>query len=942
MQIGTRCLLTLWLIFIIGDYLSGQKGNYLVRSTQFNNASGLSNNHTLQSFKDSRGIFWVVRDNGIDRFDGLNFKPLRLAELEQQPGLIILLEDEGQNLWIKRADQKFFFLHIHTEQLRSSAEKFGPTFPSNANFAIRGKDHSFLIQTDLDKIIRYHPGKPPEDFYKEPGMVVAPLVETAEGLVWLESNHNGKGGAMILLGKNRAVERIIPYSDSHIYGKGIWGGDTIHYLTQDSFYVANRSGILMRKALKSMLPNYSFADTYTTGTFPRIKVDPSRDLIWMYYPNNLYVLDKSLRLVYAFNEPSQWRLRSHINDLNIGRQQYVWLSSLYGLQKICFRLNPFKQYLTHDIGNSTGADLNSCYAIQQAADGQMYVIVPPSVFRLPKDGRATKIIQGDSVNGRTLCAMDADEAGNLWYVGTTLCCYNVFSGKTTTYPFSSKKNWAIKKIGQRVWMGNPLTWLDLKDGSLHKVEVLNGFEEFKQAEIYNFYPKSSQELWILSSNGLYVLDIQKGITAHYWKGGKGNYYLPADNLRHLFKDAEGRFWIACTEGLLCWNEQDAGKTALFGIDDGVSNNCHGVLADEYGFLWISSDFGLIQFDPKTNRARSFYTSDGLSSDEFNPLSFFQSKAGTLYFGSMNGVVSFDPKDLATNFEVSPSKANLVLTECYLFSGKSNKEEDIRKAVWENSRIDIMPGDRFLSVKFALTDYSDPSKIMYKYRIKGFEEDWHLSRENEVLVSGLPYGAYVLEVISYAANGLPVNQNLEIPIKVWRPFYLQGWFFLLMVLILAAAVCRYVKWRIKVLKNRAMPLESTVEERPQYLERTTSVLESTTEHEAGLNEQELLFLREVREAILVELANTSLDVKMLCRLTGMSESHLHRKLTALTGLSVGRFIHQVRLQEARVLLQHKVLSISEVAFRTGFTDPAYFTRLFRKTFGQSPSAYRAGL
>jgi|GEM_PF-3028071 len=943
MKNGTRYLLILWLIFNFGAYLYAQKVNYLVHSTQFNNTSGFSNNHVLQSFKDSRGMLWAVRDNGIDRFDGSSFKALRKPELTNRSALSILLEDEDHDLWIKRDDQKIFFLNINTERLRNSDEKFGPTFPQNTNFAIRGKDHSFLIQTDVDKIIRYYPGQPPEDFYKEPGMVVAPLLETEDGLVWLESNYNGNGGAMIALGKNRAVERVIPYTNSHIYGKGIWGGDTIHYMTRDSFYVANRGGVLTRKALKMMLPNFTFTDTYIAGPFPRVKVDPSRDLIWIYYSNELYVLDKSLQLMYHFNEPNQLTLRSNVYDLNIGRQQYVWLSSIYGLQKIWFSQNPFQQYLGCDIANAKGADLNSCRAIRQAADGQIYVLAPPSIFKLSKDGNAQKVILGDPLNGLGFVrAMDVDALGNIWYAATALCCYNVFSGKTITYPFDSQGTWAIKKVGQRVWLGNPLTWLDLKDGSLHKVEALNGFDAFEQAEIYDFYPKSPQELWLLSSNGLYVLDIQKGITAHYWKGGKENYYLPADNLRHLLEDSEGRFWIACTEGLLSWNEKDTEKTSLYGIEDGISNNCHGVLADEYGFLWISSDFRLIQFDPKTKRARSYYTSDGLSSDEFNRLSFCKSKSGVLYFGGINGIISFDPKDLATNFEASPSNASLVLTECRLFSGKSNEEEDIRNSVWANSRIDIMPGDRFLRVKVALTDYADPSKIIYKYRIKGFKEDWHLSRENELLVAGLPYGTYVLEVISFAAKGLLVNQKIEIPIKVWRPFYMQGWFFGLLALILAAAVYWYVKWRTKLLKKRKMQLESTVEESTKYLERTISASESATETEAELNEQGLQFLHEVREAIIVELDNTSLDVKMLCRLTGKSESHLHRKLKALTGLPAGRYIHQIRLQEARVLLQQKGLSITEVAFKTGFSDPAYFSRLFSKAFGQSPSAYRADL
>ena len=72
---------------------------------------------------------------------------------------------------------------------------------------------------------------------------------------------------------------------------------------------------------------------------------------------------------------------------------------------------------------------------------------------------------------------------------------------------------------------------------------------------------------------------------------------------------------------------------------------------------------------------------------------------------------------------------------------------------------------------------------------------------------------------------------------------------------------------------------------------------------------------------------------------MSKSQLHRKLTALTGLSANRFLRSIRLARARALLENSALSIAQVAEETGFRSADYFGRVFQKAFGESPRAYR---
>ena len=107
------------------------------------------------------------------------------------------------------------------------------------------------------------------------------------------------------------------------------------------------------------------------------------------------------------------------------------------------------------------------------------------------------------------------------------------------------------------------------------------------------------------------------------------------------------------------------------------------------------------------------------------------------------------------------------------------------------------------------------------------------------------------------------------------------------------------------------------------------------------EKEGTFIQKLRNLILERIADPALNVAMLCELIGMSRTQLHNKIKALTGLSTSRFLRQVRMQEARKLLLETDLQIAEIAFKCGYIDPPYFTRMFVSEFGETPSELRKG-
>jgi len=99
-----------------------------------------------------------------------------------------------------------------------------------------------------------------------------------------------------------------------------------------------------------------------------------------------------------------------------------------------------------------------------------------------------------------------------------------------------------------------------------------------------------------------------------------------------------------------------------------------------------------------------------------------------------------------------------------------------------------------------------------------------------------------------------------------------------------------------------------------------------------------FLRELVLLIEEHLESEDFDIPLLCTKVAMSQSVLYKKVKAVTGLSVGDFIRQVRFRKAASLLEEGQLSVYEVAYAVGFSDSKYFSREFKKVFGKTPSAY----
>ena len=271
----------------------------------------------------------------------------------------------------------------------------------------------------------------------------------------------------------------------------------------------------------------------------------------------------------------------------------------------------------------------------------------------------------------------------------------------------------------------------------------------------------------------------------------------------MYIDKKGLIWLATSDGLISWQPACQGTTGRlavgsqqqkikhYTIKDGLSCNIlHAVYEDDYEYLWLSSNEGLMQFDKQTGKVVTYTTENGLLHNEFNRISHFQAEDGKLYFGGLTGVISFHPKHfLQVRHEGRQEK--LVVTDFQQFSAKKGQFENLTQELTQSQSIRLKPNDRFFKLNIALLDFKN--EATYQYRIRDLY-DWQTTTDSELNISGLPYGSYTLEIKAFNENQNEAANTLSFVIYVLRPFYLQWWFLVLILGSIGTSAFYFLKWR----------------------------------------------------------------------------------------------------------------------------------------------------
>ncbi|HEX9955594.1 MAG TPA: two-component regulator propeller domain-containing protein, partial [Fibrella sp.] len=292
---------------------------------------------------------------------------------------------------------------------------------------------------------------------------------------------------------------------------------------------------------------------------------------------------------------------------------------------------------------------------------------------------------------------------------------------------------------------------------------------------------SQQQVWVGTIAGLNrKLTGQDAFVRYLHRNGDST-TLSSNYITCLLEDRQHRLWVGTRDGGLNLLLPDQHSFRNFTTAHGLlSNTVLGIQEDQRGRLWLSTDKGIVQFDPRQSTFISYDKQDGLVCKEFTSNSTYQDARGYLYFGGYNGIVVFHPDSIRRNTRAP----HLAFTQLRLFNEpvtSQPSDEAGELDVDSEEGLTFTHRQNVFSLSFAAFNYINSPKNRYAYQLAGFDHDWNYVSEPQAMYMNLPAGDYTLRVKGTNNDDVWNTKPLELKIKVLPPPWKTPWAYGLYVL-----------------------------------------------------------------------------------------------------------------------------------------------------------------
>jgi signal transduction histidine kinase/ligand-binding sensor domain-containing protein/CheY-like chemotaxis protein len=488
-------------------------------------------------------------------------------------------------------------------------------------------------------------------------------------------------------------------------------------------------------------------------------------------------------------------------------------------------LNRFKEGALTNYGSEIGLR-GSPRAIFEDRDGSLWLGTSAGLFRM-KDGKVTPYLTNKGAANNHVYAMFQDRAGNVW-VGTDEGGLNKFTGhsvKTYTKADGLADNWIPAIYEDRsgdIWIGTFSGGVSrLRDGKFTNYTTKDGLGSNR---VWAIQQDHQGNLWFGTDAGLSLFRDGKFTSVDLQES-------TAEDLGSavvvIYEDREHVFWIGTYGGGL--KRLKDGKVTSINVRQGLfDDTAASILEDDLGNFWMSSNRGIFSVKKDDLNAfaegkithvtsQGYGTVDGMETNECNggsQYSGWKTKDGKLLFACLKSVVVVDPNNLPRNPWAPP-----VVIE----SVKINQKENVL------SGISTPAGAGELEFKYAALSYSAPKRIVFKCKLEGFEQEWNTpSTPGFMRYTNLPPGQYTFRVKAANNDGVWNESGASFSFYLEPRFYQTGWFYLLAAVIMVLAPIGIYLLRIRQIHMRERELTVLVGRRTRELQDAKELAEAATQ------------------------------------------------------------------------------------------------------------------
>jgi ligand-binding sensor domain-containing protein/signal transduction histidine kinase len=830
----------------------------LARFEHLSLEQGLSQSSVFCMLQDSRGFLWICTQDGLNKYDGYDvtvYRPIPGdAQSLSDSYILSLHEDRDRKLWIGTYGRGLNRLDLDTGQITRlpfNGEP-GQSLAGGVVHAIAQDSQGALwIGTDRG-LNRYDPESQRFEHYEHrsgdpEGLAdnrTATLLFDSDGYLWIGT----AGGGLDRFDPDSERFAHFQASGKDPYSLGSNFVTAIHQDNEGMLWIGTANAGLDRlDPATGRFTHYRHdpddASSLGSNVVTAIQQDPLGQ-IWVGTENRgLSRYDPDTKAFsYLQHDPrdpnslgDNW-----ISALYLDQAGILWVGTLgAGLSYLgCpnaafmhYRADPYTQHSLSD---------GFVWALHEDQEGSLWVGTHgaglDTLDRNTGEWHNYRHRSDDpnSLGHDVVRALAEDQKGMLW-IGTDgggLDRYDPETRQFTHYrndPSSSKSlsNDIVLELyvdfAGTLWIGtrNGLNKMDGLDGTFSRYAIGNGV-------VRAIHRDDQDRLWIGSETGLYRLNLKTGELAVFQEGPQERGGLSVNSILSITEDVQGTLWLGTFGGGLNRLDPNTGQVAHYREAEGLPNNIvYGILKDDRGHLWMSTNAGISMFDPETSRFTNYGVADGLQSKEFNAGAFLRSSSGEMLFGGVNGFNAFHPDLVKRNPYLPP----VVFTA--LRQGGTDLETV--RLTEGTEQVTLRWPDNSFEFEAAALSFCQPERNQYAYYLEGLDRSWiHTGTQRSGRYTNLPGKTYMLRVRGSNNDGVWNNHGAKLSIKVIPPFWATWWFRGLAIFALVVTVVAGYRLRVRSIEARSRDLEI------QVAERTRTLAERTRETERRKQELEALY------------------------------------------------------------------------------------------------------
>ncbi|MDF2191872.1 sensor histidine kinase [Paraflavitalea sp. CAU 1676] len=738
--------------------------------------NGLSNNTVITSLQDKDGFLWFGTSDGLNRFDGYDFKTFRI---DPNPttgsninAIFYLYQDKKGTLWVG-ANKGLYYFNKQDEsftRLPNTQSKWVRTIQSDADNNLWFVEGSTLYKYDVKTKEVSH--------YTEPALKnVTTLYTSKDGTLWLGCERG------VLARYRRSTQQFDYFHPSRDEGNYNNTIESICETSNDQLLIGTSlTGLKRIDISQGVWTSVPLLPNNEERLFVRNILRVSNTEYWVGTEAGLFIFDDatdSARHLHKITGDKYSLSDNAIYSLCKDQEGGIWAGTYFG------GINYFPNH---------SLQFEKFYPQQRES----------------------------ALRGSVVREMVQDQYGKLW-IGTEdkgLGQFDPSKQVFNNYGAHGKLAWGLPTNihglladGDNLYVGtfeNGLYVVNIPSNTIRQHQVAFSNNGLNSNYINLLYKTRQGAVWACTSNGIYRFDVvQKRFYAieglprncfysailqdtkgRIWIGthDQGVFYIDGTTSSklairykggHLFEETKvvnfledrlGYLWICTESGLF---RMGAGNqlTKVYDSESGMpSNVVCSVLEDRRGNLWAATSKGLVLIDTSGQIGKVFRQSDGLLSNQFNHRSAFKDEAGNFYFGSLKGFVKFNPEQFVVNKHVPP----IFFTRLLVY----NKEVSTNSLyafsenfILNSSPIQLPYHRSTFSLDFATLSYTSTENIEYAYMVEGMDEKWNfIGKDRRIHFNNLSPGDYVIKVKSTNGYGEWIGNEKRIAIEVTPPFW----------------------------------------------------------------------------------------------------------------------------------------------------------------------------